>query len=116
MTNKRFGRIGDSPIIGAGTWADNATCAVSATGVGEYIMRLVLAYDIAALIMYKGMDLKAAADEAVLKKLTALGGSGGVIAIDQSGTIAMPFNSPGMYRGYCYSGDDVVVRIFEEPT
>jgi beta-aspartyl-peptidase (threonine type) len=116
MTNKRFGRIGDSPIIGAGTWADNATCAVSATGVGEYIMRLVLAYDIAALIMYKGMDLKAAADEVVLKKLTALGGSGGVIAIDQSGTIAMPFNSPGMYRGYCYSGGDAVVRIFEEPT
>lgn len=116
MTNKRFGRIGDSPIIGAGTWADNETCAVSATGVGEFIMRLVLAYDIAALMTYKGMDLIAAAEEVVMQKLTGIGGSGGVIAIDRTGTITMPFNSPGMYRGYRYPHADAVVKIFSETT
>lgn len=112
MTNKRFGRIGDSPIVGAGTWADNATCAVSATGVGEYIMRLVAAFDIAALMKYKGWSLIDAADEVIMCKLTEIGGEGGIIAIDRAGTIAMPFNSPGMYRGYRYPGQDPVLGIF----
>ncbi len=114
MTNKRFGRIGDTPIIGAGTWADNETCAVSATGVGEYMMRLVAAYDIAALMKYKGFRLIEAADEVIMRKLTALGGDGGVIAIDRSGTITMPFNSPGMYRGYRYPDEEPVVAVYRE--
>jgi len=113
MTNKRAGRIGDTPMIGAGTYADNATCAVSATGVGEYIMRALVAYDIAALMMYKNMNLADAANEVVMKKLTALGGKGGAIAIDRMGSIAMPFNSEGMYRGYQLLGSEPYVRIFK---
>jgi beta-aspartyl-peptidase (threonine type) len=114
MTNKRAGRIGDTPMIGAGTYADNETCAVSATGVGEYIMRALVAYDIAALIAYKNMTLAEAADEVVMKKLTALGGSGGVVAIDRLGNIAMPLNSEGMYRGYQLPDGEPYVRIFKE--
>jgi len=114
MTNKRAGRIGDTPMIGAGTYADNATCAVSATGVGEFIMRALVAYDIVALMMYKNMTLADAADEVVMKKLTALGGSGGAIAIDRFGTIAMPFNSEGMYRGYRLPDGEPFVRIFKD--
>ncbi|HWR84013.1 MAG TPA: isoaspartyl peptidase/L-asparaginase [Candidatus Deferrimicrobium sp.] len=114
MTNKRSGRIGDTPIIGAGTYADNATCAVSATGVGEFIMRAVVAYDIAALMMYKNMILADAAEEVVMKKLPALGGSGGVIAIDRYGSIAMPFNSEGMYRGFQLPDGEPEVKIFRE--
>lgn len=100
MTNKRYGRVGDVPVIGAGTYADNATCAVSATGHGEYFIRSVVAYDIAALMNYKGLSVKKAAEEVVLKKLVAKGGEGGVIALDNKGNFAMPFNSAGMYRGY----------------
>jgi beta-aspartyl-peptidase (threonine type) len=114
MTNKRFGRIGDTPIIGAGTYADNATCAVSATGVGEYIMRGVSSYDIAALMQYRNLSLLDAADEVIMRKLTDLGGDGGVVAIDRAGTIAMPFNSKGMYRGYRYPGEEPVIAIWEE--
>jgi beta-aspartyl-peptidase (threonine type) len=113
MTNKRTGRIGDTPMIGAGTYADNETCAVSATGVGEYIMRALVAYDIAALMMYKNMTLADAADEVVMKKLTALGGSGGVVAIDRLGNIAMPFNSEGMHRGYRLPDGEACVNIFK---
>jgi beta-aspartyl-peptidase (threonine type) len=113
MTNKRAGRIGDTPIIGAGTYADNETCAVSATGVGEYIMRALVAYDIAALMMYKNMTLVDAADEVVMKKLTALGGRGGAIAIDRFGNIAMPFNSEGMYRGYRLPDHEPLIKIFK---
>ncbi len=113
MTNKRYGRIGDSPIVGAGTFADNETCAISATGVGEYIMRAVLAYDVAALMAYKGFSLIDAAEEVVMRKLADLGGDGGLVAIDRAGTIAMPFNSKGMYRGYRYPGEDSWVRIWE---
>lgn len=113
MTNKRVGRIGDSAIIGAGTYADNETCAVSATGVGEYIMRALVAYDIAALMMYKNMTLADAANEVVMKKLTALGGKGGAIAIDRMGNIAMPFNSEGMYRGYQLPDGEPYVKIFK---
>ncbi|PTX19589.1 beta-aspartyl-peptidase (threonine type) [Pontibacter mucosus] len=104
MTNKRFGRVGDAPIIGAGTYADNNTCAVSATGHGEYFIRSVVAHDIAALMEYKKYSVKKAAEEVVMKKLVERGGEGGVIALDRKGNIAMPFNSAGMYRGYIKNG------------
>lgn len=104
MTNKRYGRVGDAPIIGAGTYADNNTCAVSATGHGEYFIRSVVAHDIAALMEYKKYSVKKAAEEVVMKKLVARGGEGGVIALDRKGNIAMPFNSAGMYRGYIKNG------------
>jgi L-asparaginase / beta-aspartyl-peptidase len=114
MTNKRDGRIGDTPIVGAGTYADSRTCAVSATGVGEYVMRNVLAYDIAAMMEYKGMSLRDAAELAVMDKLKALGGSGGVVAIDAQGNIAMPFNSEGMYRGFMLADGTIETAIFKE--
>ena len=97
-TNKKPGRIGDSPIIGAGTYANNATCAVSATGDGEYFIRSVVAHDIAALMEYRAMPLAQAAQE-VLDKVAKLGGTGGLIAIDRKGNITQPFNTSGMYRG-----------------
>lgn len=112
MTNKRYGRVGDTPLIGAGTWADNNTCAVSCTGHGEYFIRAVAAYDIAALMEYKGMSLNDAADEVVMRKLKEMGGEGGVIAVDALGNIAMPFNTPGMYRGMVGSEREAVVEIF----
>jgi len=99
MTNKKFGRVGDTALIGAGTYADNSTCAVSCTGYGEYFMIGVTAYDVAARMKYKGLDLKAAADEA-LAHLTAIGGDGGFIAVDAAGNVVLPFNCEGMYRGY----------------
>jgi len=99
MTNKKFGRIGDSPLIGLGNYANNKTCAVSCTGSGEFIMRGVTAYDISCLMEYKGLSLQAAADESIMKRLLDLGGDGGVIAIDTQGNVAMPFNCEGMYRG-----------------
>jgi beta-aspartyl-peptidase (threonine type) len=99
MANKRFGRIGDSPIIGAGTYADNLTCAVSGTGHGEFFIRGVVCHDIAARMKYQGVALTNAADEVVLRQLKAAGGRGGVIAVDAKGNVAMPFNSAGMYRG-----------------
>lgn len=100
MTNKRYGRVGDVPIIGAGTYADNASCAVSATGHGEFFIRAVVGHEIAAQMKYAGKTLEEAADEVVMKQLVDLKGEGGVIAIDREGNIAMPFNSEGMYRGY----------------
>lgn len=112
ITNKRFGRIGDTPLVGAGTYADNVTCAVSATGIGEYMIRGVVAYDIAALMVYRGMTLTEAAEEVVMNKLTALGGKGGVIAIDRRGNIAMPFNCEGMYRGFLLPGGEPQIQIF----
>jgi len=99
MVNKRFGRVGDSPIIGAGTYADNLTCAVSGTGHGEFFIRGVVCYDIAAKMKYQGVTLANAADEVVIRKLKEAGGRGGVIAVDAQGNVAMPFNSEGMYRG-----------------
>lgn len=110
MTNKRYGRIGDSPIIGAGTYANNATCAVSSTGHGEYFMRYLVAYDISARMEYAGEPLEKAADMVINDKLKAKGGSGGVIAIDKYGNIAMPFNTAGMYRGYVKA--DGAVKTF----
>lgn len=112
MTNKKYGRVGDAPIIGAGTYANNATCAVSATGHGEYFIRSVVAHDIAALVEYKGMTLQEAADAVVMKKLVERGGSGGIIALDKKGNIAMPFNSEGMYRGCITTDGKVIVEIF----
>jgi len=111
MTNKRFGRIGDTPMIGAGTYADDK-CAVSATGVGEMIMRAVLSYDIAALMEYKNMSLAEAAEFVVMTKFKEFGGNGGVVAIDCEGNIAMPFNSDGMYRGYTLADGTNEIAIF----
>lgn len=109
-TGKRYGRVGDSPIIGAGTYAANDCCAVSATGHGEYFIRAAVAHEIASLMRYRGLDVTAAADEVVMRQLVRLGGEGGVIAIGRDGTIALPFNSAGMLRGAmdsrgrCYTG------------
>jgi len=100
MTNKKFDRIGDAPIIGAGTYADNASCAVSSTGHGEYFIRYAVAHDIAARMEYKGISLQEAADEVVMDKLVEKGGSGGIISVDNVGNVALVFNSEGMYRGY----------------
>jgi beta-aspartyl-peptidase (threonine type) len=99
MTGKKWGRVGDSPIIGAGTYAANDCCAVSATGHGEYFIRAVVAHEIASLMRYRGLGVVQAADEVVMSQLVKLGGSGGVIAVGRDGSIAMPFNSPGMLRG-----------------
>lgn len=100
MTDKRFGRVGDSPIIGAGTWARNETCGVSGTGHGEYFIRYGVAQEISALMEYKGLSVREAAESVVMKTLVEAGGTGGVIAMDAKGNIAMPFNTEGMYRGY----------------
>jgi len=112
MTNKRYGRVGDTPIIGAGTYANNTTCAISCTGVGEYFIRSVVAYDISCLMEYKGLTLEEACNEVVLKKLVDFGGEGGLIAIDAEGNVQMPFNSEGMYRGMKKAGEDYVVGIY----
>jgi len=114
MTNKRYGRVGDAPIIGAGTYANNATCAVSATGHGEFFIRSVVSYDISALMDYKGLSVQQAADEVVMKKLVERGGEGGVIALDRNGNIAMPFNSEGMYRGYIKADGSSQVLIYKD--
>jgi len=105
MQDKRYNRIGDSPVIGAGTYADNATCAVSCTGHGEYFIRFAVAYDLSARMAYLKEDLQTAADNIILKKLPEKGGTGGLIAVDRNGRIAMPFNTPGMYRGYARPGE-----------
>ncbi len=114
MTNKKWGRVGDSPIIGAGTYANNTTCAVSCTGSGEYFIRGVVAYDVSCLMEYKGLSLYEAADEVINKRLLNIGGDGGLIAIDKHGNIAMPFNTEGMYRGFKKSNGESVLKIYEE--
>ena len=114
MTNKKYGRLGDSPIVGAGNYANNNTCAVSGTGHGEYFITAVVSYTVSVLMEYKGMSLEDAANEVIHKNLTSLGGTGGLIAIDKQGNIAMPFNTPGMYRGYLLPGQDPIVKIFKE--
>ncbi len=111
MMNKKYGRVGDSPIIGAGTYANNATCAVSATGHGEYFIRNVATHTIHALMAYKNMSLQEAA-ETVLEQIKEMGGSGGVIAVDREGHIAMPFTTEGMYRGYITADGQAVVQIY----
>ncbi len=114
MTNKRWNRIGDAPIIGAGTYANNKTCAVSSTGWGEYFIRSVVAYDISALMEYKGMTLQEAASEVIQKKVPALGGDGGIVAIDKDGNVAMEFNTAGMYRATMNSEGELVIKIYKE--
>ncbi|MGI8544468.1 MAG: isoaspartyl peptidase/L-asparaginase family protein, partial [Aridibacter sp.] len=111
MTNKKFGRIGDTPIIGAGTYADNKTCAVSCTGYGEYFMKAVTAYDVAARMKYKNLSLENSAKEAV-DYLTEIDGEGGLIAVDNSGNVALPFNSEGMYRGWIDANSEILVEIY----
>lgn len=112
MTNKRWGRIGDSPMIGSGNYANNTTCAVSCTGSGEYFIRGVVAYDVSCLMEYKGMSLEDAANEVIHHRILKLGGDGGLIAVDSLGNIAMPFNTEGMYRGYRKSRGDYDVLIY----
>lgn len=98
MTNKRFGRIGDSPVVGAGTYANNNTCAISCTGHGEFFLRAVVAYDVSCLMEYKGLSLQAACDTVIKDKLVKMGGEGGLIAVDAQGNHSFSFNSAGMYR------------------
>ena len=114
MTNKKWGRIGDSPIIGAGTYANNKTCAVSCTGSGEYFMRSVVAYDISALMEYKDLSLNEAVYNVIHKKLPSLGGDGGLIAIDNKGNIVMDFNTPGMYRASINKDGEKNIDIYLE--
>lgn len=114
MTNKKFGRVGDAPIIGAGTYANNKTVAISGTGWGEYFIRLVMAKSISDMMEFGKMKLKAASDEMIMKRLPALGGDGGLIAVDKEGNIAMPFCTEGMYRGYIKSSGEKVVKIYKE--
>ena len=111
-TNKRYGRIGDSPVIGAGTYADNNSCAVSSTGDGEYYIRGVVAYDIAAMVKYLGLDIEEAAESVIHGKLKEMGGSGGVICLDRQGNYAMEFNTEGMYRGVKQKGKKMEIHIY----
>jgi beta-aspartyl-peptidase (threonine type) len=113
MTNKRWGRIGDSPIIGAGTYADNRSCAVSATGHGEYFIRATVARDISSRVQYQGLDLAAAADAVINGQLREMGGEGGIIAIDPKGNLALIFNTPGMYRASVDVEGSLEVRIYK---
>lgn len=115
MTNKRWGRIGDAPIIGAGTYANNSTCAVSSTGWGEYFIRGIIAHDISALMEYKEITLKEAAKTVIQKKLPAIGdgkGSGGIIAIDKNGNMVMEFNTPGMFRATMNDKGELYVGMY----
>jgi len=113
MTNKKWGRVGDSPMIGAGNYANNKTCAVSCTGSGEYFIRGVVAYDVSALMEFKGVSLKTAADEVINKRILRLGGDGGLIAVDAEGNITMPFNTEGMYRAMQSSNGDREISIYK---
>lgn len=114
MTNKRWGRIGDAPIIGAGTYADNRSCAVSATGHGEYFIRATVARDICSRVQYEGVSLQEAADTVIKQVLVEMGGDGGVISIDAEGNIAMPFNTAGMYRASVDTNGKVFVGIYDD--
>jgi beta-aspartyl-peptidase (threonine type) len=114
MTNKRYGRVGDAPIIGAGTYAENESCAVSGTGHGEFFIRWTVAYDIAALVKYRGLSVEAAANEVIHKKLAPVKGEGGVIVLDAKGNFAMPFNSEGMYRGWIGADGVPQVKIYKD--
>lgn len=114
MTNKRWGRIGDSPIIGAGTYANNNTCAVSSTGWGEYFIRAMVAHDISALMEYKGWSLQEAAHEVIQKKLSELGGDGGIVAVDKHGNMVAEFNTTGMYRATMNDKGELEVKIYKK--
>ncbi len=114
MTNKKYGRIGDSPVIGAGTYADNGTCAVSCTGHGEYFITNAVAYDVAARLKYLHQSLREATDEIINKKLKQQGAEGGLIGLDSEGNIAMPFNTSGMFRGYLLPDSLPKISIFKD--
>jgi beta-aspartyl-peptidase (threonine type) len=114
MPNKKYNRVGDAPIIGAGTYANNNTCAVSATGHGEFFIRWTVAHDISALMEYKGLTLNEAAELVVNDKLVKAGGSGGVICVDNKGNISMPFNSEGMFRGFATADGKQGVSIYRD--
>ena len=114
MTNKKWNRIGDAPIIGAGTYANNATCAISATGWGEFFIRSVVAHDISALMEYKGLSIQEAARIVIHEKVAKLGGDGGVVGIDHQGNVAMEMNTPGMYRAHINSMGNLTVKIYKD--
>ena len=114
MTNKRFGRIGDSPVIGSGNYANNTTCAVSCTGSGEFFLRAVVAYDVSCLMEFKGLTLVEATEEVIQRRLSKIGGDGGLIAVDTKGNIAMPFNTEGMYRASKSSKGKTAVLIYQD--
>jgi len=113
MTNKRFGRIGDSSLIGIGNYANNKTCAISCTGSGEFFIRGVVAYDISCLMEYKGLSLHDACNEAVHTRLAGIGGDGGLIAVDTQGHLALPFNTEGMYRASKFNNDKATILIYD---
>jgi beta-aspartyl-peptidase (threonine type) len=112
MTNKRFGRIGDSPMIGTGTYANNKTCGISCTGHGEIFIKAVAAHDVSCLMEYKNMSLQEACEEVVMKKLVAMQGEGGLIGVDAKGNVALVFNSAGMYRGFRNSDNESEIAIY----
>lgn len=114
MTNKKWNRIGDAPIIGAGTYANNATCAISATGWGEFFIRSVVAHDISALMEYKGLTIQEAAYEVIHNKVAKLGGDGGVVGIDHNGNPMMEMNTPGMYRAHMDAAGKLEVKIYQD--
>ncbi|HRN73641.1 MAG TPA: isoaspartyl peptidase/L-asparaginase, partial [Ginsengibacter sp.] len=114
MTNKRYGRVGDSPIIGCGTYANNKTCAVSCTGHGEIFIKAVAAYDVSALMEYKGLSLREACEEVVNHKLVKIDGEGGLIAVDAMGNCSLVFNSAGMYRGFRNSVGESEIAIYKD--
>ncbi len=114
MTNKKYGRIGDSPIIGAGTYANNISCGISATGTGEFFIRTLAAHEVSALMMYKGLSLKEALKQVIHVEIDSLGGDGGLIGLDKDGHIAWDFNTAGMYRGYKTSAGDQKIEIYNQ--
>lgn len=114
MTNKKYGRVGDAPIIGAGTYANNNTCAVSCTGHGEFFIRAVVAYDISSLVELKGLPLKQASETVIMEKMVKMGGEGGAISLDKNGNCSMPFNTEGMYRGYITTDGKIYTGIYKE--
>lgn len=114
MTNKKWNRIGDAPIIGAGTYANNATCAISATGWGEFFIRSVVAHDISALMEYKGLSIQEASRIVIQEKVATLGGDGGIVGIDNQGNVAMEMNTPGMYRAHIDSDGNLTVKIYKD--
>jgi len=114
MTNKKFNRIGDSPIIGAGTYANNATCGISSTGTGEYFMRTLAAHQASNLIKYKNISLKSALHEVIFKEIEPLGGDGGMIGLDKNGVVAWDFNTEGMYRAYKRSTGENIVKLYKD--
>ncbi len=113
-TNKMYGRVGDSPILGAGTYAENGVCAVSGTGEGEFFIRYAVGHDIAALMKYRGLSLDSATTEVIIGKLKPAGGEGGVVSIDAQGNFAAPYNTPGLYRGYITADGKSKVMLYQD--